>query len=395
MIGRCGEWADLTMAAGRAALIPTEVTGARGNDHVWNEFYDHQWGRWVQWEPVNNMTNASYGGWWGGLLYTTNTYRGDGYCHSDLTAMHSETSSLTVTTYDANHYPLEGAEVTLEYDAFGGIVFLPLNVAHTDEKGEAVFTIGDGRDYYVSVHTDWGNSGRYLVVQNSDPALDYFWSPPDFPGVVPRLDVGPAASAGTFDDYLLESEVDVLEGYIHGDGGMVGIAYTKESPGDLDTFVADQANWDLFTSDAAFEAFELSLDDGGREVGFVPPDTGDWYVAWSNRAAVSMSHVIRGTVRLYRNTGAVPPVEQLVLDRDGAESLLDWEDVVGHNLDYYNVYRSTTASEVGSARGESELAPFLIASPVASEHRDPEAAPTGGCFFYSVRSHSKRGGISP
>ena len=62
---------------------------------------------------------------------------------------------------------------------------------------------------------------------------------------------------------------------------------------------------------------------------------------------------------------------------------------------YYNVYRSTSAADVGAARIESELAPYLIASPAVSEYRDPDPAPAGTCWFYSVRSHSKRGGISP
>jgi hypothetical protein len=48
--GNCGEHADFTSAAARAALIPTRNVGAWGNDHTWNEFWDESW---TQWEPVN------------------------------------------------------------------------------------------------------------------------------------------------------------------------------------------------------------------------------------------------------------------------------------------------------------------------------------------------------
>jgi len=101
-------------------------------------------------------------------------------------------------------------------------------------------------------------------------------------------------------------------------------------------------------------------------------------------------------VKLYRNTGAVPPVEHLTVDKDADDaSLLDWEDVAGHNVDGYNVYRSTAAADVGRDRTEQELEPYLLATTVESEYTDPDAVPAGQCFFYSVRTRSRKGGISP
>ncbi|MBN2799974.1 MAG: hypothetical protein JXX28_12580 [Deltaproteobacteria bacterium] len=46
--GNCGEHADLTCAAARAALIPCQNVGAKANDHTWNEFWDQGW---VSFEP--------------------------------------------------------------------------------------------------------------------------------------------------------------------------------------------------------------------------------------------------------------------------------------------------------------------------------------------------------
>jgi hypothetical protein len=407
--GNCGEWADLTMAAGRAAMIPTEVTSTFGNDHVWNEFYDGQWARWVQWEPVNNMINASYSGWWGGGLYATHSYRGDGYGHTGITADHGPSATLTVTVYDATHYPVDGVEVVLGYqDYIPPFLFLSYSSGHTDREGKITFVIGDTRNFYARVSTPWGeypSSGWALVVSGAVPDTDYFWSPPDAPGSVPRLSVTDLGPPGGTDDYLVEADFAVSEGLVHGEGHRwnrgspwedPGILYCKELSGDLDFFVVDDTNWGLFTSDLPFDAHDVSIDDIGHEDSFIVPDTGDYYVAWSNKASMDMAHVIEGSVRLYRNTGAVPPVNALMVDRDVDDaSLLDWEDVIGQNVDGYNLYRSTNAADVGADRTEPELDPFLIASPPVSDYRDPALTATGQCFYYSVRTRSSRGGISP
>ena len=398
--GNCGEWADLTVAAGRAALIPTEVTGTMVNDHVWNEFYDQQWGRWVQWEPVNNMIDSNYAGWWGGKLAATHTYRGDGWGHSEITTQHGPSATLTVTVFDANHYPVDGARVNLgsEYDPLP-VLIQSATRGHTDARGQVRFWIGDARNYYVQVTTPWGShpaSGWTKVVDTAVPGTDYLYSPPDFSGSVPRLSVGAASSSGTNDDYLLEADATITEGLTHGDSFASSINYTKENPGDLDSFLVDQANYDAFTAGQAFQAFEIAIDDAGRSVSFIPPEPGDYYLAWSGRAAMDMAHTVRGTVRLYRNSGAVPPVQNLIVTKDGAAaSLLDWEDVTGQNVSGFNVYRSTLAANVGADRTQSELEPFLLAAVTVSEAVDPGLPTTGTCFFYSIRTTSRRGGISP
>jgi hypothetical protein len=397
--GNCGEWGDLTLAAARAALIPTEHTSTRANDHVWNGFYDEQWGRWVQWEPVNNKIDSGYASWWSGRLAATHTDRGDGWGHTERTAQNGPTAELVVTVYDANHYPVDGAEVLLgsEYQDLPFVV--DISVAHTDAAGEARFTLGDQRNFYVQVTTPWGThpgSGWSQVVSNAQPDTVYEWSPPDFSGAVPRLDVSVASSSGTWDDFLLESSFDVEEGLVHGGAYSANIQYTKSHAGNLDFFVVDQDDWDLFTGGSAFEAFELVLDTPGEEMSFIPPEEGDWYVSWSNEAALDMSHVVRGDVRLYRNTGAVPPVTDLAVTKDAEQAaLLDWEDVSGQNVDGYNVYRSTDPYDVGGDRTAAELDPFLLATTATSDYRDPDPVASGQCFFYSVRTRSSRGGISP
>ncbi|RMG44636.1 MAG: hypothetical protein D6718_09625 [Acidobacteria bacterium] len=402
MDGNCGEWGDLTMAAARAALIPTIVIDAAVNDHCWNEFYER---RWVQWEPTNNFIDHpdAYDSWWSshGGMASCHAWRGDGFGWSDETALYTPSATLTVNVVDANGYPVDGARVKLlsELDAFP-LLLNTITQGHTDDSGQVTFTIGDHRNFYVSVHTPWGDypsSGAAEAVHDAVAGTSYTYDVPPFPGTVPRVDVSSAPPPpDPIDDHMLEIDYSVDGELLHGDGYSTGIEYCRHlSPGNVDFFIADDPNWSQFESGSACEAHEIALDSAGGYLQFVVPDAGDWYVVFANKAGMDLGQLLAATVRLYRNTGAVPPVEHLTVDRDGFASLLDWEDVVGQNVDGYNVYRSTNPADVGKDRTEGELAPFLLAQTATSDYRDPEAAPTGTCFFYSVRTRSKRGGISP
>ncbi len=399
--GNCGEWGDLTMAASRAALLPMVNTETHANDHVWNSFWDELEQRWVNFEPVGPRVDYSYENWWGSKLAATHTWRGDGWGTTELTALNGPTATLVVTVYDANHRPIDGAEVRLgsEWDALP-LIIMEISRDHTDKDGKVTFTVGDQRNFYVVVTTPGGNrwpdSGWGQVIADSQPDTEYDFSPPDFPDVVPQLDADGTASSEDWDDWRVVADFTVTEGIVHGNGFSTDIRYAREHAGGLETFVVDDDGWDDFVAGSHFMAYDLVLDDGGRTIDFIPPAEGNWHVAWSNTSSLDMVHVVRGTVKLYRNTGAVPPVEHLTVDKDADDaSLLDWEDVAGHNVDGYNVYRSTAAADVGRDRTEQELEPYLLATTVESEYTDPDAVPAGQCFFYSVRTRSRKGGISP
>ncbi len=404
MDGACGEWGDLTMGAARSALIPAIVIDDAPNDHCWNEFYERGW---HQWEPVNGMVDAwtAYDSWWAshGGMASTHAWRGDGYGWTSETAQYTPYATLTVTVYDANHYPVDGAKVELysEYDPVP-IVLQRVSQGATNDHGQITFTIGDGRNFNVKVTSPWGTvyptSGTARVVTGSVAGNAYSWSPPNFAGVVPRLSVtADTPPSSPTDDFLLEVGYGIGEEYLHGAGYGTSITYTQAiQPGNTDFFVADRADWNLFESGSAFQGFRLSLDSPGQDVSFVVPTADDYYVTWSNKAGMNLAQVVDATVRLYHNNGSVPPVTALRVDRDASMgSLLDWEDVAGQNVDGYNVYRSTSASDVAGARSQTELAPFLLQFVSASAATDAATVAPGSCFFYSVRTHSSKGGISP
>ena len=107
------------------------------------------------------------------------------------------------------------------------------------------------------------------------------------------------------------------------------------------------------------------------------------------------AQVVDATVHLYSNNGYIEPVCELTADRGGAgETLLDWEDLTGINVDVYNVYRSTTAADVGKDKTGVELAPYLIATVSASTCLDATPPGPGEVLYYSVRTVGKNGDVA-
>jgi hypothetical protein len=196
----------------------------------------------------------------------------------------------------------------------------------------------------------------------------------------------------------MEVTYSVTEAQGMGDGYLNGMDYREIfTPGDLDFFITDSANYTLFTGDSAFEAFEIGLDSTSGDVSFMPPDvTDDWYAVWSDKAVMNFSQVVDATARLYSNNGTIAPVCHLRVDRGGAgEAILDWEDLVSINMEAYNVYRSTSALDVGHNRPQGDLAPFQIGTAYDSTYTDSEVGPpVGVVWYYTVRTLGKSGALA-
>lgn len=408
--GNCGEYQDMQTAAGRTALIPTiSVHAAPACDHVWNEFYER---RWIEWQAEDEQIDHPEGhdGWTGGNA-GMRAYRGDGLVNTDHTSQYTPSCQLVVTVTDANGYPVDGALVkvasepaTLLCDIHSIVVEVSRGL--TDENGQVTFALGDNnaepiacRMYYVQAQTDWAtypSSGYALVIDHPQPDTTYYWSHQFTEGSVPRLSISPAADPPdpTIDN-LMEVTFSVTDEYGFGDG-YAWIKYREVmQPGNLDFFIADSSNYSLFTSDSAFEAFEIAIDSISGDISFIPPETDDWYAVWSNKAAHNFSQVVDANVRLYSNNGYIPPICELEVNKGSSdEAILDWENLTGVNVDAYNVYRSTNASDVGSAKVKEELAPFLIDTVSDSTYTDMDDPSPGQCFYYVIRTLGKSGDIA-
>ncbi len=173
-IGRCGEYADLTAAVARLALIPCTSISSISTDHTWNEFWDENW---VAWEPVNGYINDPlvYENGWGKVFGSVFETRSDGLI-TPVTDRYSEGSAiLRIQVLAINMLPVDGARVVL--------AILDTNNRYdceqfTDNNGFVTFVVGDNRNYRVRVETTFGIyppiAGTYTqLVENSVAGQTY------------------------------------------------------------------------------------------------------------------------------------------------------------------------------------------------------------------------------
>lgn len=142
--GNCGEWADMTTALTRTALIPNYNVAPASWDHTWNEFYDANEDRWVAWEPVNFWLDHGYG-----APYNNHATRGDGKVFNVTDQYIDDTFTMELVVSDQDGLPVEGATVLLatpwgESLSYGG-------EAYTDIEGRASFEVRSDAQYYYRV----------------------------------------------------------------------------------------------------------------------------------------------------------------------------------------------------------------------------------------------------
>jgi hypothetical protein len=407
--GNCGEYQDMQTAAGRTALIPTlSVDAAPACDHVWNEFYER---RWIEWQAEDEQIDHPEGhdGWTGGQA-GMHGWRGDGMSLSESTKLYTDFCELVVTVTDAEGYPVDGARVHVGSEPSSELCANHSQVVEvsrglTDASGEVSFTIGDSnepncRRFYARVHTDWANypeSGWTEVIHEPEGGNTYYWDHQFTEFSIPRLSVSPAADpSDPSRENLMEVSYSVTESQGHGTGYSNGNHYREIfTPGDVDFFIADSANYSSYTSGSAFEAFEIAEDSVSGEISFMPPEPDDWYAVWANEAVMNFGQVVDTTVNLYENNGYIPPVCELRAHKEaGDDAVLTWEELEGVNLDAYNVYRSLDAAEVAKGLTKEELAPHLLATVPEPTYTDPDMPAPASCFFYSVRTLGKSGALA-
>jgi hypothetical protein len=173
-IGRCGEYADLTSAIARLALIPCTSILSVSTDHVWNEFWDEDW---VAWEPVNGYINNPlvYENGWGKVFGSVFEIRSDGL-FTPVTDRYSEESALIqIQVVDNDSQPVDGARVVLAILDNGNRFDCE---QYTDNSGIASFIVGEGRNYRARVESDFGiypdNPGTYTqLIENAEDGQTY------------------------------------------------------------------------------------------------------------------------------------------------------------------------------------------------------------------------------
>ncbi len=310
--GRCGEHADLTAAAGRASLIPTNEPLTMCNDHTWNEWYDEEW---RGWEPVNGYVNSThhYEGWGWDIVLPFN-FRGDGWIW-DVTERYSDICTLTVQVNDNKGFPVDGAMVKVASTDNSGAYLYYAGWHYTDSDGKADFIIGDNKPYYARIDSDIGyypDSGYVVqVISNSVPGNHYNWSH-NLTGSMPGLPVSeatyPSQPDSTFKveiDFCVPDEIIYGNTLFQNELGVKSRFARYAARGNIEFFICDSVNHSLYGSGAPFVAFNIGEDVDSGDVSFVIPTAGKWYTVFSNEDALVNGGICSFTVKLYQNSTGI------------------------------------------------------------------------------------------
>lgn len=300
-LGRCGEHADITAAAARAALISTNSPSAIASDHTWNEFWDR---RWIPWEPVNNYVDS---GWhyegWGKSFNAIFNWRGDDWTWT-VTERYTPACTLVVAVTDSFGYPVDGARVTVAKRG-DGAVYSVSAWDYTDHNGNAQFMVGDNQEIRVRFDSDigtWPSGPLYrMVCELSIPDTLYYYSR-GILGERPQTPILPAPPPlHRSGEYQMRVNWGTSDEFIYGANQIGGSKVFSRhlSGGAVNFFICDETNYAAYTSPDTFYAYEIMDDEDSADVAFTLPGEGDWYAVLSNEEHIVNSQIVQGTVEIY------------------------------------------------------------------------------------------------
>ena len=299
--GTCSVHSYLTSGAARAALIPTVVDIMYSDNHKINEFWDR---RWVAWEPVNTYIDNP-GGYenWGWDVAATFNWRGDGYIW-DATEKYTAVCTLNVNVTDICGANVDGARIKIYSSP---CVSWGCTAGWTDHNGQKQFYLGDNRTFTAQVTSSIGNypsSGMETVITNSGVGIFYNWNV-TLPGTLPVIDV----SADTLplnpdDDYKIVLEYNLPREILYGVNLDDNDVFSKSNDnGHIDFFICDEENFNNYTANQDFLAFEIHKNSSGGNIDFVLPSTDSWYAVFSNQEKLVLTEELNVTAYLYENSG--------------------------------------------------------------------------------------------
>ncbi|MCX6640699.1 MAG: T9SS type A sorting domain-containing protein [bacterium] len=313
--GNCGEYSDITAAAGRTCLIPTVCTTAFCEDHTWNEFWE---GEWIHWEPVNGMINVplAYENGWGKVFSAVFNWRGDGYVWDVIDRYSEDVCTLNVTILDSAGKPADGQRISIKKNAPWGMYYDTWGV--TNSHGQVSFTLGDANTFYLRVDGPLGGyptgTGVVLAVSNSVPGQTYEWSH-SMAQSTPALQISEQEPyTNPLDDYNLEidfqSQYETAYAYYLSNNEFAA----KVDSGFVNFFLVNQDNYTLYDSLSPAEGFNILNDVSSGSVNFDIPTAEPWYGVLSTRGLAKNQPYVKVMARVYRDdSGIEEPVAQFPL----------------------------------------------------------------------------------
>jgi len=299
-IGRCGEYADISAAASRCALIPCTSILAISSDHTWNEFWDEEW---IQWEPVNGYINNPlvYENGWGKVFWSVFEIKSNGFL-TPVTATYSEeTATIIIYALDNNGDPIDGAKITLKTPGWD-------NWGYTDNEGKYTFIVGDGRTFYARMDSEIGNdpinaNEVYEVATNTVNGQTYTYSM-NAAGIMPEIQYNSISiPEDDVDDYKLVVDFNVPEQVITGSIIMDDLDntefYNKIDEGIINFFMTDWMNYFYYTDEQLFNTFNEYIGIPEGEIEFSIPADEIWYAFFDNQNHLNNPQYIQGSALLY------------------------------------------------------------------------------------------------
>ncbi|MCD4795042.1 MAG: T9SS type A sorting domain-containing protein [Bacteroidales bacterium] len=299
-LGTCSVHSYLTSAAARAALIPTAVDAMYSNNHKINEFWER---RWIAWEPVNTYIDNP-GGYenWGWDVASNFNWRGDSFIW-DATERYTEVCTLNVNVVDNYGMPVDGARIKIFSSP---CVSWGCTAGWTDYNGQKQIYLGDNRTYTAQVTSDIGNypaTGTETVITDSGSGIFYNWDV-TLSGTLPVIDVSPATMPpNPTDDFRIVLEYDLPREITYGvnfDNNNVFSQPTEN--GHIDFFICDEDNFNNYTANQNFQAFEIHQGSSGNTIDFVLPTEDSWYAVFSNEDKLVLTEELNVTAYLYRDS---------------------------------------------------------------------------------------------
>lgn len=322
--GNCGEWADMTSALSRTALIPNYNATPSSWDHTWNEFYDPHADRWVAWEPVNWWFDHAYG-----APFSNYATRGDTRVFHVTDQYTADTFTMEVAVTDVEGRPVDGATVALwsPFEQDGQTYWWYAGEGSTGLDGRVAFPLTADKQFGMRIESEAGN------MPEEDNRLTYA-SEGIAAGETDVLEVPLEGSTATMGRRTLVEADDaavaelVVGGEVRAaraitDSFRFGESYTAAVEGAAPIwFLTDEENWDLFRDGEDFEAMaEGVLGDGG--VVPLDPGQGRVFIVANDTARTA----VFGSVELSMQVGA-----------DGT-----WQGEVPHTLDLHMMPGEYTA----------------------------------------------------
>lgn len=315
--GNCGELQDLLNSGSRTALYPVYSLGSWPGDHVWCEIYCPMKQKWayyqVSWAngPTDIRWDKTYpdkaciAGW-----------RSDGYRWM-LNHHYNPVFTLIVRVVDQNEAPIDGAEVFFfgaQEDNPQGSDYILGSWGHTNENGELIVQLGTNINY--GFRADWEHGGSpssptsiFSISHHHVSEGDTMYREVQLPGTMPQINLSPYDNP-TSGDYSIHLRIKQKYQTLYGGGywprnfSLDDCQYAEKikRPGNLYFFMTNVANFNLYQSDTAFQAYNYKEQTSAYENVFRFPAEGNFYLTLSNEQMFSISRLPEITAYLVDNT---------------------------------------------------------------------------------------------